>query len=172
MTSFSLGCDLWTRGWMGSVYNLHERLQAPSSLTLTLSQLIMSLEIRASLVRSSSRAALKPSAIRETCRTPLLNELQQIKWKYLISYLFLFLGAWLHWPPGWCMRVCICAWVIVWSYYVGNTVSSKLFWFPNPTPVSRPLSGFTDVSVSFAVPSAFGIAKVRQVWLKDQGNKA
>lgn len=59
---------MWSHG-LGSADDLRESLQAPSSLTLTLSELIGSLEIRASLVRSSSRAALKPRAIRETRRT-------------------------------------------------------------------------------------------------------
>lgn len=93
---------------MGSVYNLHESLQAPSSLILTLSQLIMSLEIRAPLVRSSSRAALKPRAIRETCRTRYSMNYNRSNENisFLISFYFLVLGY-----IGPQVDACVCAYV-------------------------------------------------------------
>lgn len=106
MTSFSLGRDM--DPWMGSADDLHESLQAPSSLTLTLSQLIMSFEIRASLVRSSSRAALKPRAIRETCRTCYSMDYNRSNKKisFLTFFYFLVLGY-----IGPQVDACVCAYV-------------------------------------------------------------
>lgn len=67
------------------------------------------------------------------------------------------------------MHMCVgdCEKLLRWKYSVIKAVLIS-----KPYTSVRPLSGFTDVSVFFAMPSAFGIAKVRQVWLKDQANKA
>lgn len=69
MTSFSLGCDLWAHGWDLCIICM--RVYRPFLLSLwpfCSSSCLLRLELLY-LVRSSSRGALKPRAIRETCRT-------------------------------------------------------------------------------------------------------